>query len=271
MLSYDEAIGRVTAPGERFETDEVDIRGVDYTIFRNAPAVAARDLRDDPPAGRRRLPRLRGRAAGRFADVVAEVDALGAALVERYGVQQGRPGRHRHAQLPRVGRRASRPSRRSAPSPCRSTPGGPTDELDYALEDCGADGAHRRRRAGRAQPPTRARGWASDRSACALPEAIAGDGVDRWEDVVVAGAAHARRRRSTRTTTPRSSTRRARPAVRRARCRPTAPCVQALHGVRVPRPRSTALRQPEEAPTRRDAAGVHPHRAAVPRDRRACR
>ena len=36
-MSYEEALAAVTAPGERFETAEVEIRGTPVTVFRNAP------------------------------------------------------------------------------------------------------------------------------------------------------------------------------------------------------------------------------------------
>ena len=118
MLSYDEAIGRVTAPGERFETIEVDIRGVDYTIFRNAPG-SLRAIFETT--------RQRGDAVflvyederWTFAEFASKVDALAAVLVDRYEIVEGRSGRHRDAQLPGVGRRLLPRSRRSAPSPSR--------------------------------------------------------------------------------------------------------------------------------------------------------
>jgi long-chain acyl-CoA synthetase len=42
-LSYAEAVAAVTAPGERFETATVDIRGIPTTVFRNAPG-SLRDI-----------------------------------------------------------------------------------------------------------------------------------------------------------------------------------------------------------------------------------
>ena len=37
MLSYDEAISVITAPGERFELAEVEVRGVPTKVFKHAP------------------------------------------------------------------------------------------------------------------------------------------------------------------------------------------------------------------------------------------
>ena len=61
------------------------------------------------------------------------------------------------------------------------------DELDYALEDCGATRAHRRRRAGASAAHA-----AADRLGCRIlvgraPTSVP-DGVDRWEDVRDLGA-----------------------------------------------------------------------------------
>ncbi len=47
-LSYDEAAARITAPGERFETGEVEVRGVTYTAFTVVPGTM-RDLFKSPP------------------------------------------------------------------------------------------------------------------------------------------------------------------------------------------------------------------------------
>jgi long-chain acyl-CoA synthetase len=87
-MTYDEAIAVVTAPGERFETEVVDVRGVPTTVFRHAPG-SLRDL----------LAVARGYGdetflvyedeRWSFADVMARVDALGALLVEGYGVAPG--------------------------------------------------------------------------------------------------------------------------------------------------------------------------------------
>jgi long-chain acyl-CoA synthetase len=87
-LSYDDAAAQVTAPGERFEIEEIDIRGVRTKVFKNAP----RNLRQIFDTAR-----SRGDATflvyederWSFDDVMASVDGLAAALVERYGVAKG--------------------------------------------------------------------------------------------------------------------------------------------------------------------------------------
>lgn len=87
-LSYDEAAARVTAPGERFETTEIDIDGGPQTVFANAPATL-RDLFD--------LSRFHADAEFlvyederySFAEVHARADGLAAALQTRYGLKKG--------------------------------------------------------------------------------------------------------------------------------------------------------------------------------------
>ena len=136
MLSYDEAIARVTAPGERFETTEVDIRGVTYTIFRNAP----RSLREIVATTRARgddVFLVYEDERWSFAEFASKVDALASALVDRYGVAKG--------DRVAIGMRnypewvvAFAPSRPSARSRVSLNAWWTSDELDYALEDCGA-------------------------------------------------------------------------------------------------------------------------------------
>jgi long-chain acyl-CoA synthetase len=86
-LNYDEAVEAVTASGQRYETERIVVDGVKLTAFKNVP----RSLRE-------LFGSLRGRE-GTFlvyederwsvADFVGRMDALGAALVERYGVRPG--------------------------------------------------------------------------------------------------------------------------------------------------------------------------------------
>ena len=87
-LSYEEASAQITAPGERYETHEVEVRGVTYTAFKGAPA-SLKELAD--------LTRLYGDTEYlvyederyTYADVYARADGIAAALVNDYGVQKG--------------------------------------------------------------------------------------------------------------------------------------------------------------------------------------
>ena len=87
-LSYDEAVAAVTAPGERFETTTADICGVAYTVFKHAPPT----LRDVFAPSRQRgddIFLVYEDERWSFEKVMQHVDALGALLVDRYGVQKG--------------------------------------------------------------------------------------------------------------------------------------------------------------------------------------
>ena len=88
VLSYEEATSRLTGPGGPFEIADVVIRGIPYRAFTTAPPTL-RDVFDG----------ARGRGEEEFlvyederwsfARVMAEVDALGFTLHERYGVGKG--------------------------------------------------------------------------------------------------------------------------------------------------------------------------------------
>jgi long-chain acyl-CoA synthetase len=182
-LNYDEAVEAVTAPGQRYETERIVVDGVKLTAFKNVP----RSLRE-------LFGSLRGRE-GTFlvyederwsvADIVGRMDALGAALVERYGV---RPG-----DRVAVGMRnypewvVSAGAVLSVGAVLVSLNAWWTeDELDYALGDATptvliADIERvERTRESAARRGVRTIGVRLD----TVPE-----GVDRWEEVVQPGAA----------------------------------------------------------------------------------
>jgi long-chain acyl-CoA synthetase len=86
--TWDQAVAAVTGPGGPFEIVETDVRGERLRVFKNTPP----SLRALFGAAR-----ARGDATflvyederWSFADVMAKADALGAALLERYGVRPG--------------------------------------------------------------------------------------------------------------------------------------------------------------------------------------
>jgi long-chain acyl-CoA synthetase len=86
-LTYEEAVAAVTAPGQRYETERIVVDGVELTAFRNGP----RSLRELFGTLREREGTFLVYEDERwsFADFVGRMDALGAALVERYGVRPG--------------------------------------------------------------------------------------------------------------------------------------------------------------------------------------
>ena len=87
-LSYEEAIAQVTAPGTPFEIEEIELGGASYKWFKNTPP-SLKGLFDTA--------RLRGDAdflvyeddRWSFTRTMEHVDALGALLVEKYGVGKG--------------------------------------------------------------------------------------------------------------------------------------------------------------------------------------
>ena len=186
MLSYNEAIAQVTAPGARFETTEVDIRGVTYTIFRNAP----RSLRDITETTRNR-----GDAVflvyederWTFAEFASKVDALASALVDRYKIAKGDRVAIGMRNYPEWVVAFSAITSIGAISVSLNA-WWTSDELDYALDDCGASvliadaerverGADTCKRLG------------IDVIAVRAPDA--GPDSDQWDEVVASGSADA--------------------------------------------------------------------------------
>ena len=87
-MTYDEAVAQLTGPGAPFELVEVDVFGIPTQVFKNAPAT----LRDFVASARTRGDRdflVYEDERWSFDLVMQHVDALGAALVTRYGIQKG--------------------------------------------------------------------------------------------------------------------------------------------------------------------------------------
>lgn len=181
-MSYDDAIAAITARGERFETTEAEIRGTTVTVFRNAP-----------PSLREIVATTRARGDDvflvyederwTFAQFAGQVDALAAALVERYGITKGERvaiGMRNYPEWVVAFAAITSIGAISVSLNAWWT----EDELAYALEDCGA-------RVLIADPER------LDRSATVRKrlgiEAIvvretAETTADRWDDVVLPGA-----------------------------------------------------------------------------------
>ena len=87
-LSYADAVAAVTAPGERFETERITVNGVEVTAFKNAPPTLRFVFDTWRQRGDATFLVYEDERWG-FDEVVAHLDALGALLVERYGVQRG--------------------------------------------------------------------------------------------------------------------------------------------------------------------------------------
>lgn len=87
-LSYDDAVAQVTAPGSRYETTQVEIRGITYTAFANAPD-SLRDLFDLTRAYGDTEYLVYEDERYTYAQVYAAADGFAAALQQRYGVRKG--------------------------------------------------------------------------------------------------------------------------------------------------------------------------------------
>jgi long-chain acyl-CoA synthetase len=183
-ISYQEAVAAVTAPGQRFETDRVEIDGRPTTVFRHAPG----SLRDVFASARTRGDRdflVYEDERWSFDEVMRQVDALGHLLVHEYGVGVG----------DRVAIAMRNYPEWIVSFAAVTSVGGiavavnawwTADELDYALGDSAptvviAD----RERVERALDGCHERGirllavrWGDGRPP---------DGVDRWEDVLPLG------------------------------------------------------------------------------------
>ena len=87
-VSFEEGVSQLSQPGGPFATKTVDVAGMETEVFENAPP-SLRAIFDSA--------RVRGDETflvyederWSFAKTMGQVDALGALLVERYGVQPG--------------------------------------------------------------------------------------------------------------------------------------------------------------------------------------
>lgn len=180
-LSYDDAAALVTAPGQRFETEEIDLDGPRVTVFKNAPKTL-REIFDT----------ARGRGDDTFlvyederwsfAEVMAEVGALAAALVGRYGVVKGDRVAIAMRNYPEWVVSFAAITSIGAISVSLNA-WWTEDEVDYALDDSGAKVLIAdAERVERSRAAAARLGFAT--VGVRLPAAA---GADRWEDVVVAG------------------------------------------------------------------------------------
>ncbi|MGK2948248.1 MAG: class I adenylate-forming enzyme family protein [Acidimicrobiales bacterium] len=184
MLSYEEAAAAVTGPGERFEIETIEVAGVPVKAFKNAP-----------PSLRAIFDSARGRGdqtflvyedeRWSFGEVMAHVDAMASLLVEHYGVTPGdrvAVGMRNYPEWVITFAAVTSIGAVSVSLNAWWTP----DELDYALEDCGATVLV-------ADIERVERGLAaSQRLGCRVLAVRAPgdlpDGVDRWEELRDLGA-----------------------------------------------------------------------------------
>jgi long-chain acyl-CoA synthetase len=184
VLTYDEAAAAITAPGERFEIETIEVDGVPVKAFKHAPP-SLRELFASA--------RARGDATflvyederWSFSEVMQHVDALAALLVDRYGVTRGDRVAIGMRNYPEWVISFAAITSIGAVSVSLNAWWTP-DELDYALDDCGASVVI-------ADVERVERGHASaTRHGCRVlavraPGPLPG-GVDRWEEVRELGA-----------------------------------------------------------------------------------
>ncbi|MGQ0830595.1 MAG: class I adenylate-forming enzyme family protein [Microthrixaceae bacterium] len=136
MLSYDEAAAAVTAPGERYELETIEIDGVPVRAFRNAPP----SLREIFATARARGDEtflVYEDERWSFAEVMTHVDAMAALLVGRFGVAPGDRvaiGMRNYPEWVIAFAAITSVGAISVSLNAWWT----AAELDYALEDCGA-------------------------------------------------------------------------------------------------------------------------------------
>ena len=88
-LSFEEATAQLTAPGAPFEWETVDVRGTPTKVFKSTPP-ALKHLFDSARArGEDDIFLVYENERWSFPKVMQHVDALGALLVDRYGLEKG--------------------------------------------------------------------------------------------------------------------------------------------------------------------------------------
>ena len=187
-LSYEEAAARITAPGERYETTDITVDGVDYVAFKGAPATL-RELFD--------LTTLYGDTEYivyederyTYTQLHASSAALAATLVNRYGIGKGDRVAIAMRNYPEwvmtyIGALSA------GAIVVSMNAWWTADELEYGLSDSGAkvlvaDGE----RVERTRTAAEKLGFATIGVRLG-PDDL--DGVDRWEEVVEIGAIYER-------------------------------------------------------------------------------
>ena len=183
-LSWDEAVRALTAPEAPFEVVEAEVRGERLRVFRRTPP-SLRALFATARARGENIFLVYEDERWSFAEVMARVDELGAALVSRYGIQPGDRVAIAMRNYPEWVVAFAAITSIGAVSVSLNA-WWTSEEIDYALRDSGsrvviADAE----RVARIAPlrPALELGVIAVRAPGALPA-----GVQRWEEVVVPGA-----------------------------------------------------------------------------------
>ncbi len=135
-ISYDEAAASVTAPGQRFEVQPIDVRGVTYQAFVNAPP-SLRELFASARARGEETFLVYEDERWSFAEVARHVDAAASLLVEHYGIGKGDRVAIAMRNYPEWIISFAAVLSIGAVSVSMNA-WWTEDEIDYALDDCGA-------------------------------------------------------------------------------------------------------------------------------------
>lgn len=184
MLTYDEAATAVTALGERFEIETIEVGGVPVKAFKHAPRSLREIFATARDRGDETFLVYEDERWG-FAEVMTHVDALASLLVDRYGVSPGDRVAIGMRNYPEWVISFAAITSIGAVSVSLNA-WWTADELDYALDDCGASvliaDIERVERGHKTAARLGCRVLAV-RAPGDVPE-----GVDRWEDVRDLGA-----------------------------------------------------------------------------------
>jgi len=183
--SWEEAIDALTKPGAPFELREQEVRGQRMPVFANAPP-SLRQLFDTARARGDETFLVYEDERWSFADLMVQVDALAAALVERYGVQPGDRVAIAMRNYPEWIVAFAAITSVGAISVSLNA-WWTEDEMAYGLEDSGAKLLIAdRERLERARPAIERLGIRA--IVARAQDAVSSEGADHWRDVVVPGA-----------------------------------------------------------------------------------
>lgn len=184
-ISYDEATAQITAPGARFETGKIVVRGVTYTAFTTVPETM-RDLFDLTRGYGPTTFLVYEDESYTYDQVYAAADGLAATLQQRYGVAKGDRVAIAMRNFPEW--IITYLATLSIGAICVSMNAWWTaDELSYGLEDSGAKVlVADQERVERTRGSAARLGFST--IGVRLTQSAPENAVDRWDQVVVAGA-----------------------------------------------------------------------------------
>jgi steroid-24-oyl-CoA synthetase len=183
-MSWDEAVATVTGPGGRFEITETTIDGRPYKVFSNTPPSLRFLFELASGYGDKDFLVYEDERLS-FTDVWARAGAIGAVLVDRYGVRHGDRVAIAMRNYPEWILAFQAITSIGAVAVALNA-WWTTDELEYGIEDCGAKVVFAdEERIERFAPIRESLGLSV--IGVRLPEPV--EGVDRLEDVLDPGAA----------------------------------------------------------------------------------